>query len=122
MSAGLAGERKRANREIETASSQTIRLQLSGSKRNKSIISTASATMISNRDSVKHTNIKAKLQKDKHFQIQRTKLKLEEFEKKRHKQKKDNKVQKNSGINFQPNLLGYVNINKCRNNTWIPKL
>jgi hypothetical protein len=79
--------------------------------------------VIPNPNNVKHIKIKAKLHKSKHFQIQRKMLKITKFEKKRHKQKKDRKVQKNSGIvDPQPVLLGNVNLNKCTTNAWVPKL
>jgi hypothetical protein len=125
MTSGVHGERKRKKDngvEEEESSGKIARIQISGASRNSQIIQLAASAADINRNSSKYQETKKVMQRSSHFDQKRRSIKLEKFNDNKGKQRRENIIQKNSGIAVMPILRGMVSINKCTSNKWIPKI
>jgi hypothetical protein len=127
MTSGEEGnrKRKRANGvEEDESSGKKVRVQVSGAARSKAILNVT--TMIfpggADKEPSKYQQAKAVMARGAQFDKERLTIKVEDFNGKKDKQRRENIIQKGGALAIMPTLIGKVSINKCNSNKWIPKI
>jgi hypothetical protein len=119
------GKRKRGNGvEEDESSGKKVRVQVSGAARRKATLDLTTMTFPggADKESSKHQQAKKVMARGAQFDRERLTVKVEDFNGKKDKQRRENVIQKSGALAIMPALIGKVSVDKCNSNKWIPKI